>query len=491
MDSTDVLNEKSMIYESCSTVDATRPSNSCLVNQITQLTNEVRDAIESLRPLVQKLLQIEMNPSTRSSTESESAQMNSYSNFQLIRDPSQSITRPNEISESQMMLQPTFIHDYSLNNQYFDLQEIMVEGYEETCAYINDIRKKFTDADRANELPYIQYRSRQVEKVFIANYTALALKLNKSMADELMLEKFDESKFPTFKGDDYDSFYYWLKRLVWYKHTYFIPDYLIRDTLLDATLSLNKPDLTMVVRSSCKLLKHFLSSPIRYDLIFSLLKVFIIDDKNIDIIDVISDVIHLGWDPKSTMLTICAEMDVFIRTKESKELLLITWVQLFKMLFEELEEIMDQIIAYMKPIVRVARPKEQEINTIVELDGFEIKAHLELIKKCSQEQVLAMKMAVTFGEIWEAVSVTYTQRITHIHLLDKPKKPALRSTKSCPACGKFGHKLVKCYSVRGAVRDGLVFIKNGHVYSSSGEQLKLNKSEVMVKKYANLFQRRT
>ena len=472
-------------------MDAIWPCVSCLEKQVTQLTNEVREVVAELRPLVQKLLQIEVNQSTWPDIKNESTQTNSYPSFQLINDSLKGAPRPKENLRSQMTLQPAFTHDYSSCNLYSKYGEIKVEGHEETCAYINDIRKRFTDADRANELPYIQNPSQEVERVLLANYTALTSKPNKTTNDELILNRFNVLRFPTLKEKDPDSFYYWLKKLVWYKHTYFIPDYLIRDGLLNVTHSLNEPGLTSVVRSSCKTIKGSLSLPIRYDLIFRTLEDYIIDDEKQDIINIVNDVIHLGLNPKSIMITIRAEIDTFIRVKYSKELSPTTWIQIFKMLFEDLEEIMDRIIDYIQPIVRVTRPDQKGVSTIVELDGSEIKAHLKSIKKDSQEQVLAMQMTVNHVEIWEAISVTHALRAPLIHLVNKPKKSALPKTNPCLACGRSGHKLVKCYDVRRAVKDGLVSIQNGLVYSFSGEQLKVNKSEVMVKKYAKLFLRRT
>lgn len=388
---------------------------------------------------------------------------------------------------SQVLLQPSALYDGTSYNHYAGPDGIMVKGYEATCNYINDIRRRFTDSQRVDELPYIQKPSPDVEKAFIENYVALSSKLDRTPNDERILKRYDALKFPTIKGKGPDSFHYWMKRLVWYKHTYFIPDYLIRDTILEVAQSLTDPGLASVVRASCKKVKNAQSSPIRYDVIFNQWDRRIAEEVDDDIIGAISDVIRLGISPKSVLSTIRVELDAYLGTNGITDLPLLIWVRFFKMLFDDLEEVMDQIVRYMKPVIKVIKPSENGKQPVVELDGIEIKAHLESIKQGSQKQILATKMTVTYGEVWEAVSTTFAERSSHIHLRNKQTKTDNRQKIRCSVCGKNSHDTTSCYVGQRAVTEGSVVLRNGTFFTAAGKELKVNDSETLVKKYLNLF----
>ncbi|EDK46686.1 predicted protein [Lodderomyces elongisporus NRRL YB-4239] len=363
----------------------------------------------------------------------------------------------------------------------------MVKGYEETCEYINEIRRRFIDDSKVEEIPYIMYPNSAVEKTFMAYYNALTANLNRTPSDELALKRYNVRKFPPMKVKDIDGFYYWLRSMVWYKHTYFIPDYLIRDTIIATAKEVDDPALTGTVQTSCKKIDKALYSPIKYNLLFKDWRKSNNGERPTDIIREVDEIFKSNIHPKSVMVNVQGEIENYLESNHVNALPVMTWIRIFKMLFGRLSVVMDQIIYYMSPDIKVVKVNEKGLNYEITLNGFEIRHHLYSLKMGSLKQLLDVEGEVPYNDIWDAVSTTYDDNMSRIHVVGLTLKMKQTKGDLCQVCIKIGHELTKCYRAKEAEKCGTILMKNRRVFTPDGTELMISEKETMMRKYPDLF----
>lgn len=365
--------------------------------------------------------------------------------------------------------------------------EVMIRGYENTCQKINDYRKRFVDNERIEDIPYIRRPDPNVERVFIAYYNELSTKLVRTHIDELAIKRYDALKFPSPTSKDFDGFFFWLRKLIWYKHTYLIPDYLLREEVIAVAQLVKNETLMDIVKAATKRKGSEQYKPIKYHRILEEWGKKSSEEQYVDIIGDINKVFKPNADPKSVMIIIQTEIDNYLENNEIGDLPASTWIRLFKTLFNKLGGVMDQIITYMSSRIKVQRYDEDAEIQEVWINGEDVRHYLTSIKANSHEHLIAMEMSLTYVDIWDAINTTYTTKMTLINSKHGEGKSQGKQKSNCIVCGKINHKTENCFRALGAAKRGMIKIKDGRIFTVDGNELKVGDNEVMVKKYADLF----
>lgn len=76
---------------------------------------------------------------------------------------------------------------------------------------------------------------------------------------------------------------------------------------------------------------------------------------------------------------------------------------------------MNQIIRYMSSSIKVQRYNEEDETEEVWINGEDVRHYLTSIKENSHEKSIAMEMSMTYADVWDAVSTTFTMKLTLIN----------------------------------------------------------------------------
>lgn len=178
-----------------------------------------------------------------------------------------------------------------------------------------------------------------VEKVFIAYYNELSNKIIRTHLDELALKRYDALKFPSPKSNDIDELFYWLPKLIWYKHVYLIPDYLLREQIIAVAQLVNDETLMYRVKAATKRKRHEQYKPIKYHRILEEWETKAVkeqyEEQYEDIIGDINKAIKPNTNSKSAMILVQTEIDNYLENNEARDLPALTWIRLFKTLFKK------------------------------------------------------------------------------------------------------------------------------------------------------------
>ncbi|WLF77752.1 hypothetical protein PVL30_005174 [Lodderomyces elongisporus] len=419
-----------------------------------------------------------------------------------IGDQAQSTpsTQKNHLSESfssahsfkdkettNMLFQPSAIYDGVSYAQGGGPVEVMIKGYEATCQKINDYRKRFIDNERIEDIPYIRRPDPNVEKVFIAHYNELSTKLIRTHQDELAIKRYDAQKFPSPTSKDFDGFFFWLRKLIWYKHTYFIPDYLLREEVIAVAQSVKNETLLDIVKAATKRKGNEQHKPIKYHRILEEWGKKASEEHYVDIIGEVNRVIKPNVDPKSVMIIVQTEIDNYLENNEIGDLPALTWIRLFKTLFNKLGGVMDQIITYMSSRIKVQRYDDDAEIKEIWINGEDVRHYLTSIKVNSHDHLIAMEMNLSYVDIWDAINTTYTAKMTLINSRQNESKSQNKQKEPCLVCGRTNHKTEVCFRAQNAAKRGMIKIKDGRIYTVDDNELKVGENEFMVKKYPDLF----
>ncbi|WLF76329.1 hypothetical protein PVL30_000030 [Lodderomyces elongisporus] len=134
------------------------------------------------------------------------------------------------------------------------------------------------------------YAAANREKPLFAVHNTSATKTDKSPADEMVLSRYDMSKFSGPKSKDIEGFFHWLKKLIWYKHVNYIPDYLLRKDIISAAVQQGKTD----------------------------------EDVYVDLVGEVNKLKKSGCDPRSILITISIEVENYLTYNKIGDLPTIT-----------------------------------------------------------------------------------------------------------------------------------------------------------------------
>ncbi|EDK45392.1 predicted protein [Lodderomyces elongisporus NRRL YB-4239] len=211
-----------------------------------------------------------------------------------------------------------------------------------------------------------------------------------------------------------------------------------------------------------------------------------------DVIAEIKNTIKSGFDLKVTMIIISLTLNYHLEYSTMHNLSKPDWVKLFKLLFKNLEGIMDQIIMLVDNAIPLVSYNEKYEKKTSYLQGAPIRYYLSVIKTSSYQSLMKDAYPISYTDIWKAVDVTYTSKTSMIS--ERKTSPKSKKTtrsentkKTCIVCGKFGHDLRNCFKLKNAKRRGSIVIENGKVCTLDNNMLKIGKGENMIDKYPELF----
>ena len=364
---------------------------------------------------------------------------------------------------------------------------IEINGQEEACKLINEIRKEIVDNNNVENLSYIQNPSEKIERAFIAVHSTLATKVNKTPNDEMVLNRYDILKFPGPKSKDMEGFFHWFKRLIWYKHVNCIPDYLLRDDIISAAVLIHNQGLENVVRAACKKPDEIEYGPIKYQQIFLMWQRKNTQDASVDLVGAVNRLMKLGDDPMSTMITILIEIENYLSYNKLGDLPIITWVRLFKTLYDNQGHIMQQIFNQMDSRVKLRKLNDEGKLEDSYLNGELIRQCLLTIEASEYQELLGKKLRASYDDIWQATNATFNQKIPMISFA-KPNSKVRKDTKNkCDFCGKQGHIMTICYKAQNAVKNKEIIKKDGKLCMMDGKELQIAAGETIMLKYPELF----
>ncbi|EDK46675.1 predicted protein [Lodderomyces elongisporus NRRL YB-4239] len=214
-----------------------------------------------------------------------------------------------------------------------------------------------------------------------------------------------------------------------------------------------------------------------------------------DVMTAIHDALKKKHNPRVKMTIIGIAVKKYLRITNTSHLAQETWISIFKTLFERMGSVMDQIIMYMTPEVKIEKPGRTGPIVTFE-DASIIKIGLGLLKNKSNDKIIqgVKSYDLTFERIWDAVNATFQ---TRMHLIsDDEEKDAgttlvskgdkSQKTTKCNFCGKTKHNVDSCYLLETALKEKLVKKVDGKYYLANGDPLVMDFKQHALSRYPSL-----
>ncbi|WLF80961.1 hypothetical protein PVL30_005012 [Lodderomyces elongisporus] len=370
-----------------------------------------------------------------------------------------------------------------------------VEGHEEACQIINEARQRYPHGEDVRVIPYIRVPDIAVEKAFMAYYDKLLAKQGRTQNDNMALGQYDIAKRVPLKFSDEEGFMFWLKSVLWHKHTYGVPDKLIINELRNGANLTKSESLKDMIEMSCKSEGPFEQPVVDYLPILGNGGTPPETNQVTDVMTAIHDALKKKHNPRVKMTIIGIAVKKYLRITNTSHLAQETWISIFKNLFERMGSVMDQIIMYMTPEVKIEKPGRTGPIVTFE-DASIIKIGLGLLKNKPNDKIIqgVKSYDLTFERIWDAVNATFQTRM-HLISDDEEKDAGTTSvskgdksqkTTKCNFCGKYRHTVDSCHLLVTALDEKLVKKVDGKYYLANGEPLVMDFYKCPLLKHSSL-----
>lgn len=334
------------------------------------------------------------------------------------------------------------------------------------------------DADKVEEFDFVKQPKPVLEKMLIEFQSELGKKLTKSEDDKKILNKYSSPNsvpsYESVKGPQ--ELLNWLHQLIYHKVKYYLPDHVIRPSIIAAFDRANIDALKVLAISATSGSLGDNTIPINYMPLIMLVKRFIPVISS-DPLGRIKERLDQSEELNTTMLIIQSDVTNMMVKKELREDTGIIWVSIWRHLYKRVPLTMKAVVSKLSP------DSKKVFKALKDADANKSDASLT-------------KSNVSYVKLWREFSDALMEAGFEQTFKDSPAKKKSGTTKSedgprkyeakskmkmCNVCGD-GHHFLVCEK-RKALKESKNLRYHDNLYYVGDTPLPLAKDENLVAKY--------
>lgn len=355
-----------------------------------------------------------------------------------------------------------------------DTTILSVTTYEQI---LEQIEESDVGIETITEHEFVKSPLREVEKAFIKYHQNLRIKEHKNELEKSRAHYFKIEKLPSSnKIENFGDLLNFLKLLLYYKFSYFLPDYNLRTVVIDACNKIKDKEFNHYISITINI-NTPPQTPIPFTDIITIVSSKVPQIETTDLPAAVKQTIQQINDVQLALLAIKTTIQTYCDQHHTQTVPTLSWIAIWKTIIESYPKAFD--------------------TTVENMSSMHLANELRMIKMSNKSNtILANNLDIDHIQAWTEFADTFTN-ISKVTTFNKPKtktndtgntnKKGNETNKKriwfCDICGEDSHNYRKCSSRKNIMEKNNLKFYQGNYRDMDGNALELAKGEYLIKKY--------